>query len=92
MCSTVREAPAVKSPHTTAREWPLLTMNTIQAVFKGKFIAIQVIIKKTGKIKICLQKAHIQIFMAMLLIILKNPETTQISIYRRMNEQTIVYS
>ena len=56
MCSTIREATAIKSPHTTAREWPLLTLNTMKAVFRGKFIAIQVFIKKTGKIKIFLQK------------------------------------
>ena len=90
MCSTRREATAVKSPHTTAGEWPPLTMNT-KAVFK-KFIAIQVFIKKQEKSKFLYKKAHIQIFMAMLLIILKNPETTQISIYRRMNKQTVVYS
>ena len=66
-------------------------MNT-KAVFKGKFLAIQVFIKKQEKSKFVYKKAHIQIFMAMLLIMLKNPETTQISIYRRMNKQTMVYS
>ena len=91
MCSTRREATAIKSPYTTAREWPPLTMNT-KAVFKGKFIAIQVFIKKQEKSKFVYKKAYIQIFMAMLLIMLKNPETTQISIDRRMNKQTMVYS
>ena len=66
-------------------------MNT-KAVFKGKFIAIQVFIKKQEKSKFVYKKAYIQIFMAMLLIMLKNPETTQISIDRRMNKQTMVYS
>ena len=66
-------------------------MNT-KAVFKGKFLAIQVFIKKQEKSKFVYKKAYIQIFMAMLLIMLKNPETTQISIDRRMNKQTMVYS
>ena len=68
MCSTIREATAIKSPQTTAREWPLLTLNTMKAVFRGKFIAIQVFIKKQEKSQFVYKKAHIQIFMAMLLI------------------------
>ena len=64
----------------------------MKAVFKGKFLAIQVFIKKQEKSKFVYKKAYIQIFMAMLLIMLKNPETTQISIDRRMNKQTMVYS